>query len=92
MLWFTYNKSVMRYNYGLVERPGFTKWRVRHPPTFILWGIMKELSIFIDESGDFGQYDYHAPYYIISKEKKDKNNFVFIFFVVYVTFPPFHTC
>ena len=27
---------------------------------------MSELSIFIDESGDFGQYDYHAPYYIIS--------------------------
>lgn len=27
---------------------------------------MKELSIFIDESGDFGEYDYRAPYYIIS--------------------------
>ena len=27
---------------------------------------MKELSIFIDESGDFGEYDYHSPYYIIS--------------------------
>lgn len=27
---------------------------------------MSELSIFIDESGDFGQYDYRAPYYIIS--------------------------
>lgn len=27
---------------------------------------MRELSIFIDESGDFGQYDYHSPYYIIS--------------------------
>ena len=27
---------------------------------------MKELSIFVDESGDFGEYDYHAPYYIIS--------------------------
>lgn len=27
---------------------------------------MKELSVFIDESGDFGEYDYHAPYYIIS--------------------------
>lgn len=22
---------------------------------------MKELSIFIDESGDFGEYDYHSP-------------------------------
>ncbi len=27
---------------------------------------MTELSIFVDESGDFGEYDYHAPYYIIS--------------------------
>ena len=28
--------------------------------------ILKELSIFIDESGDFGEYDYHSPYYIIT--------------------------
>lgn len=27
---------------------------------------MKELSIFIDESGDFGEYDHHSPYYIIT--------------------------
>lgn len=27
---------------------------------------MKELSIFIDESGDFGEYNYHSPYYIIT--------------------------
>lgn len=27
---------------------------------------MKELSIFIDESGDFGEYDYHSPYFIIT--------------------------
>jgi len=27
---------------------------------------MKELSIFVDESGDLGEYDFHAPYYIIS--------------------------
>ena len=27
---------------------------------------MKELSIFIDESGDFGDYDYRSPYYIIA--------------------------
>ena len=24
-----------------------------------------ELTVFVDESGDFGEYDYHAPYYII---------------------------
>ena len=27
---------------------------------------MKELSIFIDESGDFGEYASHSPYYIIT--------------------------
>ena len=27
---------------------------------------MKELSIFVDESGNFGTYDYHSPYYIFS--------------------------
>ncbi len=27
---------------------------------------MKELSIFIDESGDFGEYTHHSPYYIIT--------------------------
>lgn len=27
---------------------------------------MKELSVFVDESGDFGDYDYHSPFYIIS--------------------------
>ena len=26
----------------------------------------KELSVFVDESGDFGQYDYHCPFYIVS--------------------------
>ena len=27
---------------------------------------MKELSVFIDESGNFGDYDLVSPYYIIS--------------------------
>ncbi|MGN0730914.1 MAG: DUF3800 domain-containing protein [Treponema sp.] len=27
---------------------------------------MKELSIFIDESGDFGEFAHHSPYYIIT--------------------------
>ena len=27
---------------------------------------MKELSIFVDESGDFGTYEPHAPYYIVT--------------------------
>jgi len=27
---------------------------------------MKELSIFVDESGDWGEYSHHSPYYIIT--------------------------
>ena len=36
---------------------------------------MRELSIFIDESGDFGPYEYHSPYYIIAMvfHEQDKN-------------------
>ena len=33
---------------------------------------MRELSIFIDESGDFGEYDYHSPYYIIAMVMHDQ--------------------
>ena len=35
---------------------------------------MKELSIFIDESGDFGEYSPHSPYYIISMVFHDQKN------------------
>ncbi|MBO7353708.1 MAG: DUF3800 domain-containing protein [Lachnospiraceae bacterium] len=34
---------------------------------------MKELSIFIDESGDFGEYDIHAPFYIIGMVFHDQS-------------------
>lgn len=26
----------------------------------------KTLSVFIDESGDFGPYDFHAPFYLVA--------------------------
>ena len=32
----------------------------------------RELSIFIDESGDFGEYDFHSPYYIIAMVMHDQ--------------------
>jgi hypothetical protein len=35
---------------------------------------MKELSIFVDESGDFGEYDYHSPYYIITMVFHNQEN------------------
>ena len=34
---------------------------------------MKELSIFIDESGDFGEYNYRSPFYIISLVMHDQS-------------------
>lgn len=54
---------------GWSQDPGPPFWRVRHPPLFI---GMKELSIFIDESGDFGEYDFHSPYYIIAMVMHDQ--------------------
>ena len=35
--------------------------------------LMKELSIFIDESGDFGEYEQHCPYYLISMVFHDQS-------------------
>jgi hypothetical protein len=32
----------------------------------------KKLSVFIDESGDFGAYDHHAPYYLVSMVLHDQ--------------------
>ena len=34
---------------------------------------MKELSIFVDESGDFGKYAKHSPYYIVSIVAHDQS-------------------
>ena len=33
----------------------------------------KVLSVFIDESGDFGTYDYHAPYYLVTMVLHDQS-------------------
>ncbi|MBQ1510379.1 MAG: DUF3800 domain-containing protein, partial [Selenomonadaceae bacterium] len=35
---------------------------------------MKELSIFIDESGDFGSYEPHSPFYIITMVFHEQKN------------------
>lgn len=35
---------------------------------------MKELSIFIDESGDFGEYNYRSPFYIVTMVFHDQEN------------------
>ena len=57
-------------SFGLVARPRsiFGGEVPRHYYFHQLWRCpkLKELSVFIDESGDFGEYDYHSPYYIIT--------------------------
>ena len=35
---------------------------------------MKELSIFVDESGDFGKYNFQSPWYIVSMVFHDQKN------------------
>ena len=35
---------------------------------------MRELSIFIDESGDFGEYAYYSPWYIVTMVFHDQKN------------------
>lgn len=49
ILFIEYHCNALQF--GLVERPGSTKWQVRHTP-FLL--------------PHFGEYDYRSPYYIIS--------------------------
>lgn len=39
-----------------------------------IFRFMRKLSIFVDESGDFGKYDYHSPYYIISLVLHEQEN------------------
>ncbi len=34
---------------------------------------MRELGIFVDESGDWGEYKHHSPYYIITFVFHDQN-------------------
>ena len=36
--------------------------------------FLKELSVFIDESGDFGDYSFHSPYYIITMVLHNQND------------------
>lgn len=51
---------------GWLKNPGPTYLAGRLPAFFLLRRSMKELSIFVDESGDFGEYAKHSPYYIVT--------------------------
>ena len=58
---------------GWSKDPGPNYLAGRLPAVFYCRGIMKELSIFVDESGDFGEYEKHAPYYIITMIMHDQS-------------------
>lgn len=50
------------------------RYGVGVPHLFLLsWRVMSELSIFIDESGDFGEYQPIAPYYIVTMVFHDQS-------------------
>lgn len=51
---------------GLVVRPGSTDLVWVSHTFFYTEIIMKEISIFIDESGDFGKFNPNSPFYIVT--------------------------
>lgn len=74
LIYTEYTKSLI--SYGLVEKPR-SIFGGEVPRHFLLNtkgdNYLKELSIFIDESGDFGEYDYHSPFYIITMVFHDQD-------------------
>ena len=73
---------VSYHKFGLVERPWSTERRGDSPPFFYPdLRFQKEmsdmaekiLSVFIDESGDFGAFDPRAPYYLVAMVLHDQS-------------------
>ena len=58
---------------GWSKDPGPTYRRADCPPFIFSRNDMKELSIFVDESGDFGPYAKHSPFYIITMILHDQS-------------------
>ena len=73
MLLYAYIKDVICHIFGLVEGPRSNLIRRGDSPLFFYGEEMKELSIFVDESGDFGDYEKHAPYYIVTMVLHDQS-------------------
>ena len=61
---------VRRYNSGIDFGAGrkalVLPWAGTFSPPSLFKECMSTLSVFIDESGDFGPYEIHAPYYILT--------------------------
>ena len=62
------------FTLGWSKDPGPTYLAGRLPAVFCFRGSMRELSVFVDESGDFGEYEKHAPYYIITMVFHNQSN------------------
>jgi len=65
-------QSTILISYGLVVRPRSILGGEVPRHFFLGRYVVKELSVFIDESGDYGEYEYHSPYYIISMAFHDQ--------------------
>lgn len=65
----------MRYSFWLIERSWSTERRGDSSPFLFIRVFMadKILSIFIDESGDFGPYEKHNPYYLVAMVAHDQS-------------------
>lgn len=64
--------DVASHIFGLVGRPRSNLLGGETPRHFYYGEGMRELSIFVDESGDFGAYEKHAPYYIVTMVLHDQ--------------------
>lgn len=68
----------MRYSFGLGESSLDHRRREEFPAIFttmrVLEELMKELSIFIDESGDFGEITERPAYYLVTLLFHDQKN------------------
>lgn len=62
--------------FGLNESSRSTKAAGRLPAIFLCGDIMRELSIFVDESGDFGPYSSHSPYYLFTLLLHEQENLI----------------
>ena len=59
---------------GWPKGPG-PPFRRGHPPPNCISGVLlRELSIFIDESGDFGPFQQHSPFYVLSLVLHDQSD------------------
>ena len=52
---------------------GPTEWAGSLSADFFWRNLMRELSIFVDESGDFGDYAKHSPYYAVTMVFHDQD-------------------